>query len=74
MAKRLGFRHCDSRMPFLWQSDAQPAARWRMISSWIASWAPMSTTTSLCCGSTRRRVRSAIPARCRTIAWLSEER
>ncbi len=28
MAKRLGFRHCDSRMPFLWQSDAQPAARW----------------------------------------------
>jgi hypothetical protein len=28
MAKRLGFRHCDSRMPFLWQSDQQPAARW----------------------------------------------
>lgn len=28
MAKRLGFRHCDSRMPFLWQSDRQPAARW----------------------------------------------
>ncbi len=27
-AKRLGFRHCDSRMPFLWQSDQQPAARW----------------------------------------------
>lgn len=28
MARRLGFRHCDSRMPFLWQSDQQPAARW----------------------------------------------
>lgn len=28
MAKRLGFRHCDSRLPFLWQSDQQPAARW----------------------------------------------
>lgn len=28
MAKRLGFRHCDSRMPFLWQSDQQPPARW----------------------------------------------
>jgi RES domain-containing protein len=25
---RLGFRHCDHRTPFLWQSDAQPAARW----------------------------------------------
>ncbi|MBE7417487.1 MAG: hypothetical protein HS128_06950 [Ideonella sp.] len=25
---RLGFRHCDSRMPFLWQSAQQPAARW----------------------------------------------
>jgi hypothetical protein len=25
---RLGFRHCDHRKPFLWQSDAQPAARW----------------------------------------------
>jgi hypothetical protein len=25
---RLGFRHCDHRLPFLWQSDAQPAARW----------------------------------------------
>ncbi len=28
MATRLGFRHCDSRMPFLWQSDRQPPARW----------------------------------------------
>ena len=25
---RLGFRHCDHRTPFLWQSAAQPAARW----------------------------------------------
>jgi hypothetical protein len=25
---RLGFRHCDHRMPFLWQSDVQPPARW----------------------------------------------
>jgi hypothetical protein len=25
---RLGFRHCDHRKPFRWQSDAQPAARW----------------------------------------------
>lgn len=25
---RLGFRHCDHRSPFLWQSDAQPPARW----------------------------------------------
>lgn len=25
---RLGFRHCDSRFPFLWQSPSQPAARW----------------------------------------------
>ncbi|MBU2286663.1 MAG: hypothetical protein KKC85_09530 [Gammaproteobacteria bacterium] len=25
---RLGFRHCDPRFPFLWQSAAQPAARW----------------------------------------------
>jgi hypothetical protein len=25
---RLGFRHCDHRMPFVWQSDAQPAGRW----------------------------------------------
>lgn len=25
---RLGFRHCDHRHPFLWQSDRQPAARW----------------------------------------------
>ena len=25
---RLGFRHCDHRTPFLWQSDAQPAGRW----------------------------------------------
>jgi RES domain len=24
----LGFRHCDHRKPFLWQGDAQPAARW----------------------------------------------
>jgi len=22
------FRHCDPRFPFLWQSSAQPAARW----------------------------------------------
>ncbi|MCW5661839.1 MAG: hypothetical protein KIT60_29400 [Burkholderiaceae bacterium] len=25
---RLGFRHCDHRKPFLWQSDVQPPARW----------------------------------------------
>ena len=25
---RLGFRHCDPRCPFLWQSAEQPAARW----------------------------------------------
>lgn len=25
---RLGFRHCDPRFPFLWQTTAQPAARW----------------------------------------------
>lgn len=25
---RLGFRHCDHRTPFLWQSNAQPAGRW----------------------------------------------
>ncbi len=25
---RIGFRHCDPRFPFLWQSSAQPAARW----------------------------------------------
>ena len=25
---RLGFRHCDSRFPFLWQTADQPAARW----------------------------------------------
>ena len=25
---RLGFRHCDHRVPFLWQSSAQPAGRW----------------------------------------------
>ena len=25
---RLGFRHCDPRFPFLWQTAAQPAARW----------------------------------------------
>jgi len=25
---RLGFRHCDHRMPFLWQSEVQPPARW----------------------------------------------
>jgi len=25
---RLGFRHCDHRTPFLWQSEQQPAARW----------------------------------------------
>jgi hypothetical protein len=27
-AVRLGFRHCDPRFPFLWQTAAQPAARW----------------------------------------------
>jgi hypothetical protein len=25
---QVGFRHCDPRFPFLWQSAAQPAARW----------------------------------------------
>lgn len=25
---RLGFRHCDPRFPFLWQTATQPAARW----------------------------------------------
>lgn len=25
---RLGFRHCDPRFPFLWQTRAQPGARW----------------------------------------------
>lgn len=25
---RIGFRHCDPRFPFLWQSAAQPAGRW----------------------------------------------
>lgn len=25
---RTGYRHCDPRFPFLWQSPAQPAARW----------------------------------------------
>ena len=25
---RIGFRHCDPRFPFLWQTAAQPAARW----------------------------------------------
>jgi hypothetical protein len=25
---RLGFRHCDPRLPFLWQDPVQPAARW----------------------------------------------
>ena len=24
----LGFRHCDPRFPFLWQTAEQPAARW----------------------------------------------
>ena len=24
----IGFRHCDPRFPFLWQSPLQPAARW----------------------------------------------
>lgn len=24
----MGFRHCDPRFPFLWQTNAQPAARW----------------------------------------------
>jgi hypothetical protein len=24
----IGFRHCDPRLPFLWQSPGQPAARW----------------------------------------------
>jgi hypothetical protein len=28
MAKRIGFRHCDPRYPFLWASADQPAARW----------------------------------------------
>ena len=28
---RLGFRHCDHRKPFLWQSDQQPAARWHGV-------------------------------------------
>ncbi len=28
MAARLCFRHCDWRLPFLWQSDRLPAARW----------------------------------------------
>jgi hypothetical protein len=26
--RRLGFRHCDPRAPFLWQSADQPPARW----------------------------------------------
>jgi len=25
---RIGFRHCDPRFPFLWQSPLQPQARW----------------------------------------------
>lgn len=25
---RIGYRHCDPRFPFLWQSTVQPAARW----------------------------------------------
>jgi hypothetical protein len=28
MTRRLGFRHCDPRAPFLWQSADQPPARW----------------------------------------------
>ena len=28
MTVRIGYRHCDPRFPFLWQSAAQPAARW----------------------------------------------
>lgn len=28
MTVRIGYRHCDPRFPFLWQSTAQPAARW----------------------------------------------
>lgn len=28
MTVRIGYRHCDPRYPFLWQSAAQPAARW----------------------------------------------
>lgn len=28
MARRLGFRHCDPRLAFLWADAAQPAARW----------------------------------------------
>jgi hypothetical protein len=28
---RLGFRHCDPRAPFLWQSADQPPARWHGI-------------------------------------------
>lgn len=25
---RIGYRHCDPRYPFVWQSASQPAARW----------------------------------------------
>lgn len=28
MTRRIGFRHCDWRFGFLWQSAAQPPARW----------------------------------------------
>lgn len=26
--RRIGFRHCDPRFPFLWQTSAQPLGRW----------------------------------------------
>jgi hypothetical protein len=35
---RLGFRHCDHRTPFLWQSDAQPAGRWHGASEGPANY------------------------------------
>ena len=28
MSRRVGFRHCDPRFGFLWDTPAQPAARW----------------------------------------------
>lgn len=28
---RIGFRHCDPRFAFLWQSPLQPAARWHGV-------------------------------------------
>jgi hypothetical protein len=35
---RLGFRHCDHRKPFLWQSDVQPPARWHGASEGPANY------------------------------------